>query len=52
LLPPFHVCMSKTCLMMANSVLLRKSIEERMKPLSQCRQGYPLFCFCLSNMLP
>jgi hypothetical protein len=37
LLPPFHVCMSKTCLMMANSVLLRKSIEEHMKPLSQCR---------------
>jgi hypothetical protein len=50
LLSPFHVCMSKTCLMMANSVLLRKSIVEHMKPLSQCRQDNPILCCCSSNM--
>ncbi len=52
LLPPFHVCMSKTCLMMANSVLLRKSIEEHMKPLSQCRREFISFDFMTSHPLP
>jgi hypothetical protein len=40
LLQPFHVCMSKTCLMMANAILLRRSIAEKMKPVSKCRQGF------------
>ncbi len=39
LLQPFHVCMAKSCAMMANAVVLRKSIEDKMKPLSQCRHG-------------
>jgi len=47
LLQPFHVCMTKVCLMMANAVLLRKSIEESMKPVSKCRQ----VCVCISLSL-
>jgi hypothetical protein len=38
LLQPFHVCMWKSCTLMANSCLLRKAIEDKMKPLSQSRQ--------------
>jgi hypothetical protein len=43
LLQPFHACMLKSCLMMANAVVLRKAVEENMKPLSQCRQVSMLF---------
>jgi hypothetical protein len=38
LLQPFHVCMWKSCTLMANSSLLRKAKEDQMKPLSQSRQ--------------
>jgi hypothetical protein len=47
LLQPFHVCMTKVSLMMANAVLLRKSIEDNMKPVSKCR----LVCACVSLSL-
>jgi hypothetical protein len=43
LLQPFHVCMWKACTLMANSVLLRKAIEDQMKPLSQSRQRSRFF---------
>lgn len=43
LLQPFHVCMLKLCTMMANAIVLRKAIEESMKPLSQCRQELSFF---------